>query len=205
MRRHQLLALLLVSASPALAQRVVPPAIDRGSLVIGGGASISRTSNSISTDGQGEVDGVDVTAVSINPSLLYFVRPGLAIGGEAGFGYSDFGESSSTSFTVGPALRAYFARGETRTLPYVGVSLQLGRVSFDDEADVDDSPGVTVFGVEGTAGITWLLSRQVGILGEAFVNRRQQSAENALGRDVDQTATGFGVRFGVAAFLPRVR
>ena len=126
------------------------------------------------------------------------------VGGEASFTYTDREEANFTSYGVGPAVRYYFARGATRTLPYVGASARLGRISTD-QGD-SETRSTSQWGVEGTAGLTWLLSRQVGILGEAYVNRFEQSLDPVTGgASPDVASTAFGLRFGVAAFLPRGR
>ena len=202
-RRSLLLLCAAVSPSLALAQSAVPPAVDRGSLVLGGGAAVSRTRTEfVPSTGAESTD--DATQLSLTPSLLYFVRPGLAVGGEASFTYTDRGEVNSTAVGVGPAVRYYFARGATRTLPYVGASARLGRISTD--GGDGGTRNTSQWGFEGTAGLTWLLSRQVGILGEAYVNRFEQALAPQTGPStLDLTVTGFGLRFGVAAFLPRGR
>ena len=201
-----LLALVAVVATPVLAQRsAVPPQIDRGSFLLAGGASFSHTRTEVERiQGSGGPTTQRFTSLSVSPSLLFFVAPRFAIGGQLGLGYGDSESGSSTTLGIGPAARLYFAGTGARALPYIGLSVLAERVSFDDD-DSDASSDASQWGPEGVAGINWMLSRQVGITGEAFLGRRAASFEQSEGAGIDQTTTSFGLRFGLAAFLPRGR
>ncbi|MDF1505053.1 hypothetical protein [Roseisolibacter sp. H3M3-2] len=202
-RRLSLLAALSCCAAPLLAQDSIPPAIDRGSLLVSGGASFQRQRTRIEVDGVQGSSTSTTTSLSLAPAVLFFVRPGLALGGDVQLGYSDFGGGSATSFAVGPAARYYFGRGAARTLPYLGASARVGRFTIEqDEGPATGEREGSLWGVEATAGLTWLVSRQVGVFGEAHLGRTVQSVDQGA-NDTDNTATGFGLRFGVSAFLPR--
>jgi hypothetical protein len=185
------LCLSLVLYSTPLAGQSAPDApTERGSRIIGGTASVSHTSG-----------GGGSTGISVSPSLLYFLADRVALGGGVGLGYSDHDNGSTTSWRLGPEVRFYFGASTSKTLPYIGAAVQVGSSS----SDIDDGPGsgsldASFWGLEGVAGLTFMISRQVGIAGEAFVQRDEQTLETALA-DVTTNATRFGLRFGIAAFV----
>jgi hypothetical protein len=195
---------LLTLPPRLLAQRAVPPAIDRGSLVIDGGASLSRSRTTTETTGSaGTKVEVTSTQLSLLPSLLYFVAPRVAVGGSLELARAKSGATSSTIVGAGPAARLYFAGEGASALPYVGASTRVSRVSND--RDTGPSLSSTQWAFEGVAGLTWLFSRQVGIVTEAFARRVGYSAEGPGNASADITATELGLRVGVAAFIPRSR
>lgn len=195
-------AALCSIAAPLQAQRAVPPAIDRGSIVIDGSASISHSNTT--ADGAGTDSESSSTQLSLLPSLLYFVAPRIAVGGSVELSrYSTEGVSSST-VGIGPAARLYLAGESAKVLPYFGASVRVTRVSLDFDSGASP-PSSTRLGLEGVAGITWLFSRQVGILTEAFVQRQSYENSSVSNATVDVTSTNFGVRVGVAAFIPKGR
>lgn len=194
---------LIALATPLQAQRTVPAAIDRGSMIVDGSASISRSRSTA------ESDGTDTkatsTQVSLLPSLLYFVAPRFAVGGSLELSRFKNDAVTSTAVGAGPSARLYFAGQSATALPYVGTSLRVSRVSVDIDGS-SSPPATTQLGLEGVAGITFLVSRQVGIVTEAFV--RRQSYSNSVSGNLpatDVTTTDFGLRVGVAAFIPRGR
>lgn len=197
-------ATLLPLATPLHAQRTTPPAIDRGSLVLDGGASLSRSSTTTeTTGGSGAETEVTSTQISLLPSLLYFVAPRVAVGGSLELARSKTGSTSTTAVGVGPAARLYFAGDGASTLPYVGASVRVSRQSYD--ADGVEPPATTRWGLEGVAGLTWLFSRQVGVVAEAFARRLSYSLDGPGNASADITASELGVRVGMAAFIPRGR
>ncbi len=196
-------AALIALATPLRAQRTVPAAIDRGSMIVDGSASISRSRSTAESDGT-EAKATS-TQVSLLPSLLYFVAPRFAVGGSLELSRFKNDAVTSTAVGAGPSARLYFAGQSATALPYVGTSVRVSRVSVDIDGS-SSPPSTTQLGLEGVAGITFLFSRQVGIVTEAFV--RRQSYSNSVSGNLpatDVTTTDLGLRVGVAAFIPRSR
>ena len=87
---------LLLAAAPLLAQERSTP-VSRGSWIISGSASFSRSHD----------DLTDQTATNLSaaPTALLFVAPRLAIGGTVTGGYSKSESSRFTSYGIGPSAR----------------------------------------------------------------------------------------------------
>lgn len=193
MRRTLVTLTLVLLALPAAAQSRGPT--DKGSILVAGSASIVRSTSEV-----GDVE-VKTTGVSLNPSLLFFIAPKFAIGGQLGLSRVSNDDRDATSWLLGPAARLYFGELSARTLPYVGASVRFGGSSTDDN-DSNQNLSSDLWGLEGIAGLTWMVSRQVGITGEAFFEQATIESDNAV-FSAEQKRTDFGIRFGFAAFLFR--
>lgn len=72
------------------------------------------------------------TSFSLNPSLLYFVAPNIAVGGAVGFAWISDDDGSLTSFAIGPAAAYHVALTDKISLlpglflAYVNVSAKAG-------------------------------------------------------------------------------
>ena len=180
---------ILVFTIPASAQTVAGPT-DRGSLIIDGSASVSRS----------ETEGQSSTNISVQPGLLRFISSGLAIGGRLGLGYSDHETGSSSSWRVGPSARLYFG-SSPKTLKYIGASVLFGSASASSDGPASSESDASIWGVEGVAGLTYMVSRQVGISGEVFAARQENTFELVASPKVTTTSTDYGIRFGLAVFV----
>ena len=181
---------LLVLAAPLAAQTPDGPT-DRGSWVLGGTGSVSRN----------EVDDRSATSISLSPSVLRFVANNLAIGGEIGLSYSDADGSSSQAWRIGPAARLYFGPSSAKVLKYVGAAVLFGGSSADIDEPLATEADASLWSVEGVAGLTFMLSRQVGISGEFFFDRQELTTSSSLTADIETRTTSYGLRFGIAAFI----
>jgi hypothetical protein len=182
---------LCLAASVAAAQSVPTSPIARGSRLIGGTASVAR---STSESGGSESS---VTSISVSPRMLWFLRDRLAIGGELGLGHSSGEGFSSTSWRLGPAVQWYFGELDARTLPFVGAALHFGS-SSSESGGAEFSTSTQ--GLELVAGMTRLLARNVGLTGELFFARTNSDSESGTSA-FEATSTNFGVRVGLSVFL----
>ena len=166
-------------------------AVDRGSVLIDGQASFTSTGAEIN----GEDTDDRVTQFSLTPNLLYFVLPGLAVGGEITFARAWDDDDSNLAYGIGPAVTYYFGAGERPWYPYLGGSVQFMR----EERDSDDGPNlpdVSFRVYKGSAGLLFMMSRSVGINAELFYQVARQETDNLeLERDV------YGLAVGVSAFV----
>jgi hypothetical protein len=182
--------LVLVLATPAAAQTAGGPT-DRGSWVLGGTASLSRSEN----------DGRSATGISLAPSVLRFIANRIAVGGEFGLSYTDTDAGSSRSWRVGPAARFYFGESSAKVLKYVGAAVLFGGSNTSLDEPLSSEADASQWSVEGVAGLTFMLSRQVGISGEFFGQRSESTISSSIGSDAESKLTSYGVRFGLAAFI----
>lgn len=181
------LALLLVSAHIEAQSK---HAIDKGSILIGGSAGLTRSTS------EGVGGDVTVTQAFASPRALFFVAPRLAVGGEASLARLSGGGTTSSGIGIGPAIRYYLVPAAGTTLPYLGAAAHLSRTTFETSGGADNSSTGREF--TGVAGINFMVARQVAITGEAFVSHLSRSSRNTT-----NGSTVLGFRFGVDAFLLR--
>jgi hypothetical protein len=181
---------MFLLATPLAAQSATGPN-ERGSMILAGSANVSRS----------ESDGNESTSISVQPNILYFVANRLAIGGQLGFGSANHENGETSSWTVGPAARLYFGASTSKTLPYLGIAFLIGSASSSTDDPIPVESEASVWGVEGIAGLTFMISRQVGIAGELFFNRNENEFETPANTERTIKMTSYGLRFGITAFV----
>ena len=176
------LALALLTPAVAGAQAA---ALERGSVRVGG---------SVFAGVQDRADLDTEYGASIRPDLEFFVRDGLAIGGQLGLGLQKSDQFTQTSLLVGPVATWYFVR-ESRTHPFVRATASYG--VYRNENELDTTTGGH-WGVSGAVGLLHLLTDAVGVDASLFLDRT--TADVAFGGD--RVTTSGGLRVGFSAFLP---
>jgi len=178
-----------IVSSPAAAQG---SPVGKGSWIISGSAGVSSQ----------KADGADgsTTIITLAPSALYFVSPGVAIGGAVTFGYFNSPQSSATTFGVGPAIRYYFGDRTAKTLPFVSAMVSPTWQSTDPKSSSVVNTSSHNLEIEGTIGFTHLLVPHVGITGEAYYDRLSFDSDRG-DFHVTQDSYAIGVRFGLTAFV----
>lgn len=159
-------------------------ALDRGGWAVGGGGSLVSSK----TDGQDDRR----TTLSLAPEVLYFVTPGLGIGGSLGYSYGSQGERSGTSIAVGPRVSYYLGGSEASWHPFASLTAGWGRNRADD-GQVTRTVDETM--VSARVGLLHLLESQVGLTLAAFWESRDRDHEMAPD---DELA---GVEVGLQVFL----
>ncbi|HEY4303719.1 MAG TPA: hypothetical protein VGM82_04595 [Gemmatimonadaceae bacterium] len=176
---------LVACATTANAQTASP--IDRGSTIVSGSASWSRSS----TDGF-----PSSTSASFAPSALHFFWPHLAAGGSVSVGYSRGNSSTQWSLGVGPEVRYYAGSLDAKTLPFVAVALRpTWSQSRSDNTALFSEHDLTG---DVSAGLTQMIAKGVGLTGAAYFSRLWRYRN---GTDTKLITKQYGLRFGVAAFL----
>lgn len=148
-------------------------ATDRGSFILGGSAGLSSQ----------KVGGNRSTYMHLTPNVLYFVRPGLALGGTLSLSHSRYDEQSRTAYGVGPQISYYFGGGEQELRPYVSA-----RSIYSDASGGDY--GALWYG--GNVGVLYLFTRSVGLDASLFYNTISYRGSGPPGgSDVMGIALGF--------------
>lgn len=175
---------VLVLAFPAYAQEY---AIDQGSFILDGTVSFSSDGGDLYEN----LEGDRSNTVLLNPSALYFVAPGVAIGGELLVEYASQGEFSATAIGVGPEIAYFFGEADSSVYPFLAASVSYVSLS----SDFFDASGIG-FGLN--AGAAFMLTRSVAISGSVGYDLQNLSVDQA-----DETFSGntFRLQLGVAAFL----
>lgn len=187
-----LLTFGLAALAPAVAHAQTH-AVDRGSYLISG------TANFITVGG--EIDGESVDRqmrIALEPSVQYFILPGLAIGGSVSLVRDGSGDDATTQYGIGPRLTYYFGAGsgaERPWFPYIGAGAQWLKTDLGDADPIADDPSAKGFDVRG--GILFMLSPAVGLNSELFY--QAERTKGALGIDI--SANAFGLAVGLSAFL----
>ena len=180
-------AVLLAVAAPARAEAQASP-LDRGVWLIAGTGRIYHDRD-IEDDSRRFV-------LDLNPQLGYFILPHVAVNANLGFAYSSTEGGFSRSFAVGPGLSYYAGGPRSRVLPFVRARTLFvwGRAGPHDEPSSVSHFRQWVAG----GGISWLVSRNVGLTAEAFY---QWSVLNQLAREGgDDTSEIYGLMLGVTVF-----
>jgi len=193
--RTTMLALGVLAIAPVVPSAYAQSyAMDRGAWTVGGTASVAHFNLLGSENGS--------TAISLFPSVGYFVLPGVVVAAtlqyvhSTGNGYS----SASTGFGAGPRLAYYFGKGSATFHPYVAAAALVG----------SDSPGFTGsngsngsngwWSWRGAGGIAFLLARNVAVTGEAFYGQIHYDLPDVIPSS-SRTTDSFGLSFGLSLFL----
>lgn len=67
------------------------------------------------------------TVITVSPSVLYFVHPGIAVGASAVFGHHSGGGASSWTYSLGPQAVVYFGEENASVRPFVRADAGIGR------------------------------------------------------------------------------
>ena len=199
MKKLMLALVALALLLPVAAQAQSYP-VDRGSWIVGGGASLTSQSNNDDEDDR-------ATSASISPRAQYFVLPGLALGTSVSLGYTSRDNGSSTRIGIGPTASYYFGRDARTIYPFVsaGVSISQVTVEFDTpeldfelpSLDFDNTTTSTTWDLSG--GLVVMIAKNVGLTGSAFYQKINiDNDDDPLFLDLDTDI--FGLRFGVQVF-----
>lgn len=172
--------------------------IDKGSILVGGGASITHS------ESESNGNETSVTSMSFSPNLLFFIAQRVAVGGQLSVNAFSQDDRSGSGWLLGPAARLYFGQRHSRILPYLGVGIAIGQNTLDTDEPTQVEFESDTWAMEGVAGLTFMISRQVGITAEGFLQRLEETNEASNSpAENELTNTTLGLRFGFAAFLFR--
>lgn len=183
MFRALLLAGLSASAlaAPVSAQSY---ATDQGSFVLGGSAGFSSTGHSS--------DGVSaderITSLHASPTVQYFVRPGLSLGGSVVLSRQSQGESSLATVGAGPTVSYFFGGPDRSVYPFVSADA----LYLNTESEGSSSSNL---GYRGSVGALVMLSRSVGL--NASLYYQEQGTD---GDDFEFDTDTYGLAVGFSAF-----
>ena len=168
-------------------------AIDKGSVIVGGGAAYCSLSGDLYEDGGG--DGV--TILLFAPECGAFVTSHLALSGQLIIGQLKRGDDKLYAIGVGPRLRYYFgqtsASGSLKgtTYPYLTGAFTWGQ--YNDPGKKKHTATALSFG----GGITHMVANSVGLFAE--VNYRADKFKQA---DTDsESGTSINLMAGFTLFL----
>ena len=173
-----LLTALLLSSSVISAQAQAPQyAQDRGVIQIGAATNLTLAIQSVGES--------STTNFTIAPTVGYFVIPNLSVSGAISLRVQSQSagnqSSTSTTFSIGPTATYYFADKNTVLAPLVGAGLLY-----------TTSEGRNAFDFEFIGGVNYMVSKNIGLTGLAFIS---------VGAREGATAFSFGLRGAISVFL----
>ena len=183
----RLRGVLMASVTLLAAQSVAAQssATDRGSFLVAGSASFSSNRTAGDDD--------RLTVLNVNPTIQYFVAPGVAVGASLGLGRASADNVTSTTIGIGPILTLYFNQVSPTVLPFISAEFNVSQTLIETQITDND---VTNTGIQGAAGLLLLLSNSVGINAQLFYRHLNVSAG-----DSDLDGNSYGLAFGISAFV----
>jgi len=165
-------------------------AVDKGSALVSGTFSFANASGDLY-----EEDGNSATTISLNPSVLYFVIPNFAVGGNFLLAHTSQGDASMSALAIGPKV-AYFIGGpNSKVYPYFGAGFAYVRQSVSLGGGDD-------FTISGTkislgAGAAVMVKPHWALVFEGAYNLDNMKPEN------EESVSGniFAVSVGIAGFI----
>ena len=190
--RNTMVALGVLAIAPLVSSASAQSyAMDHGAWTVGGTASVAHGSTQGFDNGR--------TAISLFPSVGYFVLPGFVVAAtlqyvhSSGNGYS----SASTGFGAGPRLAYYFGKGPATFHPYVAAAALVGSESRGFMGSTSSNGW---WSWRGAGGIAFLLARNVAVTGEAFYGQIHYDLPDVIPSS-SRTTDSFGLSFGLSLFL----
>ncbi|MGB3478916.1 MAG: outer membrane beta-barrel protein [bacterium] len=168
-------------------------AIDKGSVIVGGGAAFSSLGGDLYENSKGN----GVTILLFAPECGTFVTSHLALSGQLIIGHLKRGDDKLYAIGVGPRLRYYFGQtsqsGPVKgtTYPYLTGAFTWGQ--YNDE----DSDKHTVTALSFGGGITHMVANSVGLFAE--VNYRADKFKKAESNS--ESGTSINMMAGFTLFL----
>lgn len=183
------LVLFLLVVAPLQAQATY--AIDKGAVVLDGSISFTSSGGDLYENTAGD----RASSITAMPAVMYFVMPGLAVGGQLLLDYSKQGDVSATSLGVGPSVAYFFGGPDASVFPFVQGTFDYVHTKIDLGGGDDFS--ASGWGVTGAVGAAFMLTKTVALIGDAFY--RIESAKPQGGDSVKGNV--FGISLGVGAFI----
>lgn len=176
--------LIVALAAPAAAQDYP---VDQGAILLDGAVSLISQGGELYENAGGD----RYNSLLLNPTVLYFVAPGVAVGGELYVENASQGDASRTTIGVGPTLAYFFGGPDSSVYPFVGGKILYGSTNTEG---VDASGLGFGFG----AGANFMLTESVAISTQV-----DYTIENLSVDQLDESFSGNTLRLliGVAAFL----
>ncbi len=182
--------------------------VDRGSFQIGGGVSFMTQTGELHEN----LDGDSYIALSIAPSVGYFVFPGVLIGIDLGFHRAWQGDYSRWSgLSIGPSVGYYFNGNPSRNqakgavYPYIKGFFSYGQTKtkylyeYWDGQDVN-SEVLEVTRQEtrlgGEAGAIFMVSNAVGVAFSGNLTSTTVTWDYDYYDDSDDSPSGLTIMFG---------
>lgn len=162
--------------------------LEPGRVQLSGSASFSRTTAKVN-----ENKADPEVRASVDPMVQYFVRYGLAVGGQTLLQYNSRGDNSLMTYGIGPGVSYYFGRGVQRLHPFIQGSLYYLRQDFEGAGGFTANSSQVGYQVAG--GLLVLFSRNAGINSQLFYR-----ADNADRGSDDISFRTLGLAIGISAF-----
>lgn len=165
--------------------------VDKGSLLLGGGALFSTMGGDLYESGD---DGITILVLA--PAVGTFVARGFSLGSQFILATASQGDDNITAYGIGPRVAYYFSKPDTgvpkgKVFPYLSATFMWGKLETDDE----DS--VTLKSLNLGGGFTYMVSNSIGLYSELSYRTDSLEAEN----DDSDSGSSFNVMIGFSLFI----
>jgi len=181
------LSFALLALARAAAAQDAP--MHDGSWLIGGSAALTRS--------HVDVNNSTTTHAALDPTGLYFINSHLAVGGTINLGYDEFPNGHATTYGIGPAIRVY-PSSSGAWQPFVAASFTPEWQTIVEPSPPDATS--TLYGLEGSLGLTRMLASHVGLDGALFYNHQRGTSKRAAS-SASFNENNYGLRFGLSVFV----
>jgi len=164
--------------------------VDKGSINLGGVIGLTIQGGDLYENQNGDKR----TIIDVNPSLLYFIMPNLAVGAELVYSSTSQGDAKETAMGIGPKVAYFVGNENSKAYPYLGFAFGYGTWKQEGGMEFEG----TMMRLTPVAGAVFMVSKNVGINIEAFYQM-----DSSKLKDADESTKGnqMGVRIGVAGFI----
>ncbi len=209
MKRFMIALLVLAMAASAFAENPVA----KGMLFMDGAwtANFAKSGGDLWKDGNDDTP----TYLQLNPTLGYFLAPGIAIGATVMFENWKWGDMKTTSFGAGPKIY-WFPTGKNaedpkgKVLPFLAGSFVYVQDKLETPALLEDegTDETTTTGYQArlSGGGVWMLTNGFGVHGEAYFELQNAKAKYTPAGGTELEGDGvsgneFGIMIGVLGFF----
>ncbi len=173
--------------------------VDKGSTMISGMFGFTNSSGKLYED----YEGNSQTTVTFTPSVLAFVVPNFALGGNLAFAHASQGDVSARALAIGPKLGYFVGYRDSKAYPFFGVGFNYLRQTLEwVEYGWRGTPDTYEFTVSGTkfmfgAGVAVMVSSHLAMVCEGTYNLDNLKPEH--GKSTSGSVFAIGV--GLAGFV----
>lgn len=204
--------IMVLAAGPAFAKKSKDSPYASKTVLLGGGLSANAFSGSNTmTPDQGDDYTTDVFGIGLDGLAGYFVISGLEIGGLLMVDYNtasdDAGETTNTSWSVGPQLGYFFGVSDGIALyAMLALGYQSMTVAYAPDAAgaKDTENNNSGFFGEPNVGAVFQLNKKIGLYTGLYLHYYSGSGTTDDGTneaDYDYSESRYGLKVGLFGFL----
>ena len=169
--------------------------VDRGSAMFSGMFTFANYSGELYED----YDGNSTTMVTLAPSVLTFIVPNFALGGNMVFSRNSTGDDNITSVAFGPKFAFFVGKQDSKVYPFFGMGINYVTATasyvwydWDDRRhkETDTATGTNFF---FSAGVAMMVGRNLAVVFEGSFNHNNLEPGEGSSASGDILSLGVGL------------